>query len=54
MNLVRFVGKFFIVAAILFQACLLFQDKTKGDNFNRHLRDAISGCAQLQAIKPHL
>ena len=44
MGLVRFVGKLLIVASIVFQAFLLYQDKKEGDDFNRNLKDAIASC----------
>ena len=54
MGLVRFVGKFLIVASILFQAFLLYQDKKEGDEFNRNLKDALASCECLASIKPYL
>ena len=54
MGLVRFVGKFLIVASILFQAFLLYQDKKEGDEFNRNLKVALASCECLASIKPYL
>jgi hypothetical protein len=54
MAVITYLGKFLIVASILFQAFLLYQDKKEGDQFNKNLSHAISSCPSLQALKPHL
>lgn len=54
MGFSAFVGKLLIVAAICFQAYLLFQDKKEGDQFNKNLNDALAGCDCLKSIKPLL
>ena len=51
MGLVRFVGKLLIVASIVFQAYLLYQDKKEGDEFNRNLKNAMVNCQCLQSIR---
>ena len=54
MGLTAWVGKLLIVAAICFQAFLLFQDKKEGDLFNKNLNDALAGCDCLKSVKPLL
>lgn len=54
MGFATVLGKTLIVAAILFQAWLLYQDKKEGDEFNKNLSEAIAGCSCCESIRPHL
>ena len=54
MGFTSFLGKLLIVASLCFQAFLLYQDKSEGDQFNRNLKSALASCDCLASIKPHL
>ena len=54
MSVTIIFGKILIVAAIAFQAYLLFEDKSEGDVFDKNLKAAIAECACLSSIKAHL
>lgn len=54
MAFVTFFGKTLIVAAIIFQAWLLYQDKREGDEFHKNLTDAIANCSCLNSVRPYL
>jgi hypothetical protein len=54
MALLGFLGKFLIVSALLFQAFLLYQDKSESDQFQKNLKNAIASCQHCQQLRPYL
>lgn len=48
------LGKALVITSIIFQAFLLYQDKKEGDQFNKNLTSALSGCDSLKVVKPYL
>lgn len=54
MGLLGFLGKLLIVSSLLFQAFLLYHDKSEGDQFQKNLKDAIAGCQHCQQLRPYL
>jgi len=54
MGLLGFLGKLLIVSSILFQAYLLYEDKSHSDQFQRNLKEAVASCQHLQQLRPHL
>ncbi len=54
MSIAIVLGKIFIAASIVFQAYLLFQDKSEADTFDKNLKLAIAQCSCLAPLKQHL
>lgn len=44
MGVTLFLGKFLIIASLVFQAFLLYQDKAEASTFDRNLKNAMQSC----------
>ena len=59
MGVTLYLGKFLIIASLVFQAFLLYQDKNEASVFDKNLKNAMQGCDCFtpeiqQLLKQHL